>query len=324
MYYLRLFLQYGLTVFLALTVNFALPRLAPGDPIYYLLGEDNIISMNAEEINSVRAEYGLDKSIIGQYGDYLGNTLRGDLGHSIALGLKVSDVIKERLPWTLLLTGTALLFSAFFGTVFGVLAAWRRGAFSDVGIVMGVLFIGSLPTFWLAMMLIIFFSTYLGWLPSFGAYPLGLTAAWSVEWLLGVSRHLLLPALSLGLIQMATTLLIARSSMIYALDQDYILFARAKGLAAGTVFFKHALRNALLPLYTHIMMGLGALVGGALAIETVFSYPGIGSLIVNGVNARDYPLLQGIFIITTLSIILLNLLTDLFYPLIDPRTRRNA
>lgn len=323
MYYLRLFFQYALTIILALSINFLLPRLAPGDPIHYLLGEDNLTAMNEQQIDAVRADYGLNKPLLVQYGNYLTNTVKGDFGHSVSLGLSVAEVIKQRLPWTLLLTGSALLFSAFFGSVLGIFAAWQRGGKVDVGIVMSVLFLGSLPSFWLAMMMIILFSTQLQWLPSFGAYPLGLTA-WSGEWLYGVFLRLLMPALSLGLIQTALTLLIARSSMLYALSQDYITFARAKGLSERQVFFKHAFRNALLPLYTNIMIGLGGLIGGALTIETVFSYPGLGSLIVNAVNSRDYPLLQGIFIFTTLSIIAANILTDLFYPLVDPRTKRNA
>lgn len=323
MYYLRVFLQYGITIVLALSINFLLPRLAPGDPIHYLLGEDNLSAMSEADINQVRADYGLDKPLIVQYGHYMVNTVRGDFGHSVSLGLAVSDVIKERLPWTLLLTGSALLFSAFFGSVLGIFSAWHRGGVVDISIVVLVLFVGSLPSFWLAMMFIILFSTHLHWLPSFGAYPLGLEA-WSWAWIHGVFLRLLMPALALGIIQTALTLLIARSSMLYALSQDYIAFARAKGLSEKRVFFKHAFRNALLPLYTNIMIGLGGLIGGALTIETVFSYPGLGSLIVNSVNARDYPLLQGIFIFTTLSIICANILTDLFYPLVDPRTKRSA
>lgn len=322
MYYLRVFLQYLITIILALSINFMLPRLAPGDPIHYLLGEDNLSAMSAQEIDSVRADYGLQKPLLVQYGNYMHNTIRGDFGNSVSLGLPVSDIIKQRLPWTLLLTGTALLFSAFFGSVLGIFSAWKRGNGLDIGIVVPVLLIGSLPSFWLAMMLIILFSTHLHWLPSFGAYPLGL-ATWSSAWLHGVFLRLLMPALSLGLIQTALTLLIARSSMLYALEQDYVTFARGKGLSEKQVFFKHAFRNALLPLYTNIMIGLGALIGGSLSIETVFSYPGLGSLIVNSVNARDYPLLQGIFICTTLSIISANILTDLFYPLVDPRTKRS-
>jgi peptide/nickel transport system permease protein len=171
------------------------------------------------------------------------------------------------------------------------------------------------------MMLIILFSTTLGWLPSFGAYQLG-TSIPNWSWFVGVGRRLIMPVLALAIVQSASVLLIARSSMQIAQEQDYITFARSRGASERAVFFRHAFRNALLPLYTHVMLGLGMLVGGALVIETVFSYPGLGSLVVMGVNSRDYLLLQGLFIFASFSIIATNLVTDLFYPLIDPRTRR--
>lgn len=322
-YYSKLFFQYALTIFIALSLNFLLPRLAPGDPIYFLLGEDVIQSMTIEELTKVRAEYGLDKPLAVQYKNYLKNVFSGEFGNSISYGLKVSDLIIQKLPWTLVLTFSGFIFSLFFGSLLGVLAAWKHGKTQDILSLSTVLFIGSLPSFWLAMMFIIIFSTNLGLLPSFGAYPLAVST-WSWEWFLGVLERLIMPSMSLGLIQMASILLITRSSMLFALEQDYIIFARSKGISEKRIFFKHAFRNALLPLYTHSMIGLGGLVGGSLVVETVFSYPGLGSLIVNAVNSRDYPMLQGIFIITTISIIVANLFTDLLYPLIDPRTRRSA
>ncbi len=322
-YYLRLFFQYGITLLAALTINFTLPRIAPGDPLDYLLGEDVLGAMSEAEKQAVLADYGLDLPIIAQYGHYLAGLFRGDFGDSVLLGQPVWDAVISRLPWTLLLTGGALVFSTLVGAGLGVAAAWRRGKAFDAATLGSVLLAGSMPPFWLAMLLIILFSTTLHWLPSFGAFGLG-TAPWSVDWLIGVAERLVMPVLSLGLVQLASVLLIARSSMLLTLEQDYIMFARANGFAEWRVFFRHAFRNALLPLYTNVMMGLGGLVGGALVVETVFNYPGLGSLIVNGVMARDYNLLQGIFIITTISIIVANLLTDLFYPLIDPRTRRTA
>lgn len=321
MYYLRTALQYALTLFIALAINFLLPRLAPGNPLNALLGADVVEIMTPEQIARVMAELGLHDPIHIQFWHYLVGIFRTDFGNSVLLGIPVWDALIQRLPWTLLLMGCALLASTLVGTVLGVLSAWKRGEITDIATMAGVLFIGSLPPFWLAMMLIIAFSTTLGWLPSFGAYQLG-TRIGTWDWYLGVGQRLIMPVAALALVQSASMLLIARSSMMMALDQDYIMFARAKGASDRAVFFRHAFRNALLPLYTHVMMGLGALVGGALVIETVFSYPGLGSLIVMGVNSRDYPLLQGLFVIATLSIIIANLVTDIFYPLIDPRTRR--
>ena len=323
MYYIRLFLQYGITLLAALTINFLLPRIAPGDPLDHILGEENLMAMSAAEQLEVLADYGLDQPLPVQYVNYLAGILQGDFGESVLLGEPVFDAIISRLPWTLLLTGLALVFSSLLGAVLGVLSAWRRGEISDAATLGGVLFIGSLPPFWLAMLLIILFSTTLQWLPSFGAFELG-TSPGSYHWYVGVAERLVMPVLALGTVQLASVLLIARSSMLVTLEQDFIMFARAKGIAERAVFFRHAFRNALLPLYTNVMMGLGGLVGGALVIETVFSYPGLGNLIVSGVSVRDYNLLQGIFVMTTVSIIAANLLTDLFYPLIDPRTRRAA
>ena len=322
-YYLRLVLQYAVTLLAALTINFILPRLAPGDPIDAILPEDAIAVMTDAEILEVLANYGLDLPIWQQYWNYLSGIVHGDFGISTGMGMPVLDVLMDRLPWTLLLMGCALLLATLIGVLLGVASAWKRGNVADISITGVMLFIGSLPPFWVAMMLLILFSATLRWLPAFGGFPVGV-ASGSWDWYMGVAQRLIMPVSALALVHGASVLLIARSSMLMSLDQDYIMFARAKGLPERQIFFKHALRNAMLPLYTNVMMGLGGLIGGALVIETVFSYPGLGSLIVTGVGARDYNLLQGIFVFATVSIIAANFLTDLFYPLIDPRTRKGA
>jgi peptide/nickel transport system permease protein len=321
LYYARILGQYALALVAALTVNFLLPRMAPGDPLNSLLGADTVETMSEAQKHAVRVELGLGGPIHEQFWTYLSGIFIGNFGNSVVLGMPVWDAIVQRLPWTLLLMGCALVLSTLVGTVLGILSAWRRGEIADIATLSLVLFAGSLPPFWLAMMLIILFSTTLGWLPSFGAYQLG-TSFPNWTWFAGVGRRLIMPVAALAIVQSASVLLIARSSMQIAQDQDYITFARSRGVSERQIFFKHAFRNALLPLYTHVMLGLGALVGGALVIETVFSYPGLGSLVVMGVNSRDYMLLQGLFIFASFSIIAANFVTDLFYPLIDPRTRR--
>ncbi|PLW76621.1 ABC transporter permease [Cohaesibacter celericrescens] len=323
MYYLRLLGQYALTLLVALSINFFLPRIAPGDPLDYLLSEDTLRAMTQTDRLRVLSDFGLDLPLPMQFFNYLVGILHGDFGLSTQLGQPVWDILMGRLPWTLLLTGGALLFSTLIGSILGVLSAWRRGEFSDIATLSSVLLVGSLPPFWLAMLLIILFSTTLQWLPSFGAYELGAPSG-SWDWYVGIAKRMVMPVLALGLVQLASVLLIARSSMLVALEQDFIMFARSKGLSERIIFFKHAFRNAILPLYTNAMLGIGSLVGGALVIETVFSYPGLGSLIVSGVGARDYNLLQGIFVMTTISVIAANLITDLFYSLIDPRTRKSG
>ena len=319
-YYFKITVQYAITLLAALTINFLLPRMAPGDPLDAILPPDVIGSMTEAEINEVLADFGLDLPLWQQYWNYLTGLVSAEFGTSTTLGMPVWDALIARLPWTLLLMGGALLVSTLLGVTLGVLAARKRGEIADVSIISTVLFIGSLPPFWLAMMLIILFSTTLGWLPSFGAYQLGV-AQGSWAWYAGVIERLIMPVMALAVVHGASTLLIARSAMLMTLEQDYIMFARARGLRERRVFMGHALRNAMLPLYTNVMLGLGGMIGGALVIETVFSYPGLGSLVVQGVSSRDYNLLQGIFVFATVSIIVANFLTDLFYPLIDPRTR---
>ncbi|MEM6741614.1 MAG: ABC transporter permease, partial [Pseudomonadota bacterium] len=184
-----------------------------------------------------------------------------------------------------------------------------------------VLFLGSAPVFWIAMLLITLFSARLGWLPSFGAVPLAAMPG-SPAYYWGVAERLVMPVAALTLVQTAGVWLTARSSMAVALARDYVTFAHAKGVPEARVFRAHALRNAILPIYTNVMIGVGGLLGGALVVETVFSYPGIGTLIVEGVQARDYNLLQGVFLVATLSVIAANLVADLSYPLLDPRVLR--
>jgi len=320
-YYPRIIGQYAIALLAALTVNFLLPRIAPGDPLNSLLGTDTAETLTVEAKDEIRRQLGLGGPLHEQFVHYIGGIVSGQFGDSAVLGMPVWDAIMQRLPWTLLLMGVALIISTMIGTVLGVLSAWRRGETLDVATMTTVLFFGSLPPFWVAMMLIILFSTTLGWLPSFGAYQLG-TSFPDWNWFVGVGKRLIMPVTALVVVQSASVLLIARSSMQIAQEQDYITFARSRGVSERGIFFGHAFRNALLPLTTHVMLGLGSLIGGALVIETAFAYPGLGSLVVMGVNSRDYLLLQGIFIFASLSVIAANFVTDLFYPLIDPRTRR--
>lgn len=321
-HYLRITGQYLVALLAALSVNFILPRLAPGDPLNAVLGSDVVNTMTAAQLDAVRDELGIGGSLASQFWRYLSGILSGDFGNSAVLGMPVWDALVQRLPWTLLVMITALILSTLIGTLLGVVSAQLRGKGADAATMASVLFLGSLPPFWVAMMLIILFSTTLGWLPTFGAYQLG-TSYPDTRWFAGVAERMVMPVLALVTYQTASVLLIARSAMQIVQEQDYIMFARARGVSERAVFYRHAFRNAALPVYTHVMLGLGALVGGALVIETVFAYPGLGSLIVMGVNARDYNLLQGLFIFTSVSVILANFITDLAYPLIDPRTRRS-
>ena len=321
MVWLRTFLAYLAVLGVALTINFALPRIAPGDPLSYLLPEDVLAEMTPEDEARVLAEFGLDEPTPVQFWNYVRGVFAGDLGVSLRFGQPVWDVVSDRLPWTLLLMGWSLAISALLGTVLGVLAARYRGERIDVMTTVIVLFLGSAPVFWVAMLLITVFSAQLGWLPSFGAVPLTAMPG-SAAYYWGVAERLIMPAAALSIAQTAGVWLTARSAMSIALGRDYVTFARAKGAGERRVFFVHAFRNACLPIYTNVMIGIGGLLGGALVVETVFSYPGIGSLILEGVAARDYNLLQGVFLVATLSVVAANLIADLTYPALDPRARR--
>lgn len=323
MVYLRILYQYLVVLFCVLVLNFALPRIAPGTPAAYLVGSLNLQVMSGEQIKQVLHEFRLDLPVPVQFKNYLLGIVKGDLGISTIYGRPVWDILMSRLPWTLLLMGFSLLFSTVLGVIAGVIGAWKRGGGRDLGPLVLVMILGSVPPFWVAMLFITLFSATLNWLPSFGAYSIGAVPG-TGKYLVSVIQRLVMPVMTLSILKTGAMYLTTRSSMIIALEDDYILLAHAKGLREKAVVFVHALRNAVLPVYTHLMTGLGALVGGSAVVETVFSYPGIGNTIYESVRARDYNLLQGSFLVISVGILLGNLLADLGYPFLDPRVRRQG
>ncbi len=303
-----------LTVWFAVTVTFLMLRLLPGDPALALASTN----MTAETRAAVLAAYGLDQPLPVQYGLYLGQLVQGNLGISFTQQIPVLDVLLARLPWTLLLAGTALLLTIVIGIPLGVLAASRRGGFLDravqiFGVTGQAIFVPSL-----AVLLLFTFGLRLGWLPIGGAYD---TGVYGIAWYGNVLRHLILPALSLMLIQLGSYVLTMRSTLIETLGEDYITLARANGLSPTRVLWKHALRNALLPATTLIGLQLGFLVGGAVLTETVFAYPGIGRAIYEAVTQLDYAVLQGAFLLLALTVVAANMITDLIYGFLDPRVK---
>lgn len=314
--------QYALVVWIALTLNFALPRLAPGDPLDYLFGPE-VNALTSDQRQQVLRELHLDRSTPEQYVHYLAGILQGDLGRSIRFRAPVSEVLSDRLPWTLLLVVPALVLKTTIGIALGAFAAARRGSRRDLGLLAGMLAIESMPAFWTGMMLISLFAVSLGWLPSFGAMPLvgsdgPLVAAFEI------GRRMILPVTTITLATVGAVFLLTRAAMFTTLAEDYVLMARAKGLSERRVVLGHALRNALLPVYTNLTLSLGVLASGTVVVETVFSYPGLGRVIYEGVLARDYALVQGAFLLVTLGVVGANLLADLTYPLLDPRVRRQG
>jgi peptide/nickel transport system permease protein len=318
---LERFAQYVLVMLVAVAVNFFLPRAMPGSPLQFLAGED-VALLSPEARAELLERSGLNRPLPLQFVQYVGQVARGDLGHSYQANRPVVAMIWERLPWTLLLTGTALVVSSLLGVIIGALAAWRRGGWLDHASLTGAIVMDSVPSFWLGMVLVALFAVQWPIFPIFGAQT-----SWArlegFAWLSDVARHLVLPATTLTVVSLSGIFLVMRYSMLSVLGEDYIRTARSKGLSDNRVLYRHAVRTATLPVFTVFMLNLGALVGGATVIETVFAYPGLGRLLFEAASNRDYPLLQGTFLLITVSVLAANLFADLIYPFLDPRVRAN-
>jgi len=303
-----------LTVLVAVTVNFALFRAAPGDATTALRCRSCTPEFKAE----LRQELGLDHSLPRQYLIYLGGLAHGDLGRSFEDRQPVLHDLKTPIVNTLPMVGLGTLFAVCLGTLTGVVSAWRRGTFLDWGGLNGSLLFYSLPTQWLGMMLLVFFA---GYLPASGVSDPFLSLTDPGIWTVLVDRlkHMVLPSATLGLVLYGEYALIVRSSLLETLGEDYVLTARAKGLRNWSIVWRHGLRNAMLPVITLVALSFGFLIAGAILVETVFSYPGIGLATYDAVLAKDYPVVQGSFLLLTFSVILANLVADLLYFKLDPR-----
>lgn len=316
--YARIFGQYVLVVAAAVILNFALPRLAPGGPIEYLAPPaDGIVSEEKRE--EILSRYDLEGSTGEQFVSYVGNLAKGDLGTSIREARPVREVIGDRVLWSLLLVGTAVILSSAIGIALGFAAGWRRGSRRDAGILSAVLAVDALPAFFVGLMLLLVFSVKLGWFPVYGAISAEEVTGFARVF--DIARRLVLPGTTLTLVGLGSVFVVARSAMISETGEDYVFMARAKGLDEKAVR-RHARRNALLPVSTVSLLGFSTLVGAATVVETVFAYPGLGSLGFAAVRSRDYPLLQGVFILFALVAIIVNLANDLIYPFLDPRVRQ--
>jgi peptide/nickel transport system permease protein len=293
--------------------------MAPGDPLMGIVGESGALLPAAEQ-RAIIHRVGLDRSLVVQFGRYLAQLTHADLGYSYNKGRPVSDVIRERLPFTLLLLLPAALASAALGITLGVRAAWRRGTKTDIGLLGLLLGLDALPAFFLGTLLLVLLAVHLHLLPVSSNIPPGVGLL-TVHGLGEVARRLALPFTTLTLTGLAPYFLTTRSSMLGALAEDYVLMARAKGCPTRRVVYRHALRNALLPVSTLFSLNLGFILGGAVVVETVFSYPGLGRLTYDAVLARDFPILQGTFLVFTLAVLTANLAADIAYPLLDPRVR---
>ncbi|MGP3726177.1 ABC transporter permease [Cereibacter sphaeroides] len=299
-------------LFVVSLVTFAIIAIVPGDVTAELAGAE----ATAEQRAVIRDQLGLNQPLYQQALRWYGNLLQGDLGHSYLLNMSVTDAVLERLPVTLSLAGLALVLAVVLGVLLGVLAAIRHDSWVDQG-TMSVALIGlSVPDFWLGLIMISVFSVGLAWFPTGGYVPFSEDA-------LGWARSMALPALALAFTQMGVIARMTRSSMLEVMGQDYIRTARAKGMRRHTVVFKHALRNALVPVITVIGVMTGVLLGGAVVIESVFSLPGVGRLIIGAIQRRDFPIIQGGLLITASLFVFVNILVDLAYGWFDPRVRND-
>lgn len=315
--YLRLrLLQVIPTVLGIVVITFVLIHLAPGDPVLALAGQYG----DEEYYARMRERYGLDRPLLVQLLVYLGRVLSGDLGVSFVQGRPALEIILERLPATLLLSGTALVIASVVGILLGTYAAARAHGLRDVLVTTGALGVYAAPVFWLGQLALLFIALRLAWVPIEGMRSPGVDQAGLAD-ALDVAHHLALPALVLASQGVAAIARLTRSGIIEQLSYDYIVTAEAKGLARPAILVRHALRNALLPVVTVIGGRVGHLLGGTVIIEVIFGWPGIGRLLLTSMASRDYPIVLGIFLLVAVTVVIANLLTDLTYGRLDPRIR---
>ncbi len=307
-------------VFATVVVNFAIIHLAPGDPVTMMVGEGAVA---ADQMETLRESLGLNDPLYIQFLSYLKSVLQGDLGTSYVYHQPVSEIIASRIPATLLLMGSTYVVSTLLGIAFGIVAALRPSSVQD-RVLMTVSILGySVPTFWLGFLALMVFAVQLGWLPISGMVDSGLEPGSWAYWQ-SVLRHLVLPVAVLSLFYTGLIARLMRTSMLNSLRGDFIVTARAMGLSRRRVILRHAVPNAITPIVTVLGLQIGLMLSGAVLTETVFGWPGLGVLTVQAVAQRDYPLLLGMFLLTSVMVIAANVLTDLVYLAINPRLRNNG
>jgi peptide/nickel transport system permease protein len=314
---------FALTLWAALTLNFLLPRIMPGNPVEAAIASLRV-PLTPSEINAVAAQFGINahQSLLPEYFTYLGHTLTGNLGVSfVHYPTPVTTYIATGIWWTVGLVGTATVLAFVVGTAVGAIAAWRRGSRLDGVLPPLLVFTTAIPYFWVGLMLILVFSTVLGWLPSKGGYSLGATPSLSLSFIGDVLQHAILPAAALIITSIGAWVLTMRNTMVNTLTEDYVRMARAKGLPARRIMVNYAARNAILPNLTGFAMSLGFVVSGAILVEYVFNYPGVGFMLLQAVESNDYPLMQGLFLLITVAVLLCIVLSDIATAILDPRTR---
>jgi peptide/nickel transport system permease protein len=313
---------YVITAWVAITINFFIPRLMPGNPVDLVFNRIHH-SISPAALHAFEIAFGVNtrEGLISQYFGYLNQTLHGNLGISITyFPTPVATEIRTALPWTLALVGVATVLSFVFGTLLGMVAATRRGTWVDA-LLPVTSFLSAVPYFWLGLVFLTVFAVDLGWFPLSGGYDPTVNIGFDWTFISNAIDHAILPAVTIIISSIAGWLLGMRNVMMATLGEDYVLLAEAKGLPRRRVTFSYAARNAILPNMAGFALSLGFIVSGAILTEVVFSYPGIGYVLFQAVTNEDYPLMQGIFLMITILVLLANLLADVMYAALDPRTR---
>ncbi|CAH2602956.1 Di/tripeptide transport system permease protein DppB [Rhodovastum atsumiense] len=312
----RRLLKAAFVLGVVVVLNFLLIHAAPGDPATVMAGEAG--AADPLFLEQLRHQFGLDQPLLQQLGTYVGHVLQGDLGFSYRQQRPVWDLLSDRLAATVALTLTAFLLALAGGILLGTLAALHVGRLADTAITVLALLFYATPIYWIGLMLVLLFSVQLGWLPAFGFETVGAGLAGMAR-LADITSHMALPVLTLGLFYMAVYARLTRASVLEVSTLDFVKTARAKGQSEGKIVVRHVLRNALLPVITMAGIQAGQLVGGSILVETVFAWPGLGRLTFDAVLQRDYQVLLGVFFVTSVLVIVFNILTDLLYSLVDPR-----
>jgi peptide/nickel transport system permease protein len=324
---IRRIVFYVCAVWVAVTLDFFIPRLAPGDPVAALVGRMSTKGYVTPEMQqNLAAMFGLNTHdpLLLQYFKYLGNLLHGNLGNSIQyFPTPVSQIIAQDIGWSIMLGGVAVFISFTLGCLLGIIAAWKRGSLLDTLLSPAMNFLSAIPYFWLALLSLYIFAYLLSWFPlTGGGYDAAdINPGWTFDYIGSVIQYAFLPALTLVISSLAGWMLTMRNSMITTISEDYVLMAKAKGLSNARVVLRYAARNAILPNITGFAIAIGAIVGGQLLTEMVFSYPGIGYALLQAVSEQDYAMVESIFLIITLAVLGANFLADMLYAFLDPRVR---
>ena len=317
---------YLVALWAAITFNFIIPRLMPGDPAEAYIAKLQTQQVTRQQLVAIRAEFGVNPNvpIWKQYLDYLNALLHGQLGIATSqFPSQVSTILSQSLPWTIGLVGAAVLLSFIIGTLTGMVIAWRHGSWYDTAVPPILTFLSAVPYFWMALGLIYVFAVGLNWFPTDSGYDVfNVTPGWNSDFIISVAQHAILPVITLVIGSLAGWVLTMRNTMVTTLSEDYVQMALAKGLPERRVMFNYAARNAILPSVTSFSISLGLVVSGSLLTEIVFNYPGIGFALYKAVQSDDYALVEGCFLVIALAVLIANFLSELFYVFLDPRVRQ--